>query len=124
MASNGKIQGQRVLDSGCSFHMSHGKGLLHDYESIDSGIVIIGNHNACVIVGIGSVRIKMHDGIIRTLKHVRHVRHVPELKKNLISLGMLDSSGYSFQSDHRGLKVMKEATIVMKGVKINGLYVL
>ena len=57
----------------------------------------------------------------RTLKHVRHVLG---LKKNLISLGMLDNSGYTFKSDHGGLKVMKNSSIVMKRVKNSGLYML
>ena len=43
---------------------------------------------SCKVIGIGTVRIKMHDGIVRNLKDVRHV---PHLKKNLISLGTLDS---------------------------------
>lgn len=91
-----KIQGQWVLDSGCSLHMSHDKRFFHDDKSNDSGRVLIANHNTCNIVGISSVKIRMHDGIIRTLKHVRHV---PRLKKNLISLGMLDSSCYLFKSE-------------------------
>lgn len=33
------------------------------------------------------------------------------LKKNLISLGMLDCSGYVFKSDHRDLKIMKYVTV-------------
>lgn len=37
---------------------------------------------------------------------------------------MLDSLGYFFKSAHGGLKIMKEIVIVMKGFKINGLYVL
>ncbi|KAH9743388.1 hypothetical protein KPL70_003281 [Citrus sinensis] len=87
----------------------------------DGGRVLMGNHNACKIVGIGSVKIRMYDEMTRTLEHVRHVLG---LKKNLISLGMLDSSGYVFKSDYGGLKVMKNSSIVMKGVKNNGLHVL
>ena len=36
----------------------------------------------------------MFDGVIRTLTDVRHV---PELKKNLISLGALNSCGHKLQ---------------------------
>lgn len=121
MISNRKIEGQWVLDFGCSFHMSPDKTFFHEYETIDKGRVLMGNHNACKIVGIGSVKIRMYDGTTRTLEHVRHV---PGLKKNLIPLGMLDSSGYIFKSDHGGLKVMKNSSIVIKGVKKNRLYVL
>ena len=111
VAPNGKIEGRWVLDFGCSFHISPDKTRFHEYETIDGGRVLIGNHNACNIVRICSVKIRMYDGVTRTLEHVRHITR---LKKNLISLGMLDSSGYIFKSDHEGLKVMKNSSIVMK----------
>jgi hypothetical protein len=50
----------------------------------------MGNDMACKIVGIRTIKIKMHDGIVRTLTEVRHV---PGLKKNLISTGALDTIG-------------------------------
>ena len=52
------------------------------YQSVDDGIVYMGNNVTCKTVGIGSMRIKMYDGIVRTLTDVRHVL---ELRKKLIS---------------------------------------
>ena len=60
---------------------------------VDGGVVLMGNSMSCKDVGIGTIRIKMFDGIIRTLSHVRHV---PNLKKNLISLSTIDSQGYKY----------------------------
>jgi hypothetical protein len=37
----------------------------------------------CKIIGIGNIRVKMFDGVVRTLCDVRHV---PDVEKNLISL--------------------------------------
>ena len=68
--------------------MSHDKSLFHDYETIDGDRVLMGNHNACEIIDISSIKIRMYDGTTRTLEHVRHVLG---LKKILISLGMLDN---------------------------------
>ncbi|KAH9744862.1 hypothetical protein KPL70_003863 [Citrus sinensis] len=90
-------------------------------KAVDGGRVLMGNNNVCNIVGIGSVKIKMFDGTIRSL---HEVRHAPRLKRNLISLGMLDSLGYFFKSRTGGLEIRKGTKIVMKGVKENGLYVL
>ena len=45
----------------------------------------MGNNSFCKLVGIGSIQIKMHDGIVRTLTEVRHVL---KLKKNLVSMGL------------------------------------
>ena len=48
-----------------------------------SGSVKMGDDSPCQIIGIGSVQIKMHDGIIITLTDVRHI---PDMRKNLISI--------------------------------------
>ena len=56
-----------ILDSGCTFHMTSNK-----------------------VVEVGSVKMRMFDGMVRTLLDVKHV---PGLKKNLISLGTLDKIG-------------------------------
>lgn len=60
----------------------------------------------------------MHDGVVRTLE----VRHVPELKKNLISLSLLDSHGYRYSAEGGVLKVSRGALVVMKGKIVKGLY--
>lgn len=46
----------------------------------------------------------MLDGIIKTLHRVRHALI---LKRNPISLGMLNSSGYLFKSGSGGIRVTK-----------------
>lgn len=38
------------------------------------------------VVSVGNVKLKMHDGSVYELKQVRHI---PDLKRNLISLGMI-----------------------------------
>ncbi|KAK2970349.1 hypothetical protein RJ640_003619 [Escallonia rubra] len=63
----------------------------------------------------------MHYGIVRTSSDARHV---PELRKNLISLGVLDSNGCSYRAAGGVLRIMKGALIVMKGLKKNSLYLL
>jgi hypothetical protein len=89
------------------------------YQSIDDGVVFMGNDFSCKIVGVGSVRIRMHDGSVRTLIYVRHVL---ELRKNLISLGVLDSTGYNCTSQGGVLKVSKGILVVMKEKRIGNLY--
>ena len=55
---------------------------------------------------------KMHDGVVRTFTNVRHIS---DLKKNLISLGVLDSQGCKYST---------QDLIVIKGRLVNGLYLL
>nr|GEU62740.1 hypothetical protein [Tanacetum cinerariifolium] len=74
------------------------------YEEFDAGHVFMGNDSPCKVVGIGTIQIKMHDGVVRTLTDVCHV---PDLKKKLISLGVLDSKGFKYISENGVLLVSK-----------------
>ena len=73
------------------------------YEEKSGGNVFMGNDVSCKTIGIGTVKIKMHDGIIRTLTEVRHV---PELKKNLISIGIMDGKGFKCSTKNGVMKTM------------------
>ena len=81
----------------------------------------MGNNSVCKVVGIGTVSLKMYDGMVRELTQVRHV---PELKRNLISIGMLDQTGCVIKAKNETLKVIRGSIVIMKGTKQNGLYVL
>lgn len=52
------------------------------------------------------------------------VRYIPELKRNLISLGTLDESGCCYKAENGCLNVYRNNSIVLKGIKRNGLYIL
>jgi hypothetical protein len=71
----------------------------------------MGDDSPCQVVGIGSVHIKIHDGIIRTLTDVRHI---PDMSKNLISLSTPDGKGYKYSGGDGVLMVSKGSLIVMK----------
>ena len=121
VASNMETEGKWVLDSGCTYHMCPHKHLFSSYQPFEGGKVLMGNNASCKVIGIGSVRLKMSDGIIRELDNVRHI---PELKRNLISLSMLDKAGCCIRLESSSLKVIKGSLILMKGVMQNGLYIL
>ena len=80
-----------ILDFGCSYHMCFNREMFLDFKEFNGVVVFMSNDSTCKMTGIGSVQIKMFDGVIRKLNDVRYV---PDLKKNLISLGVLDASGY------------------------------
>ncbi|PRQ56251.1 putative RNA-directed DNA polymerase [Rosa chinensis] len=78
-----------ILDTGCTFHMCAIREWFDTFEDSSSGEVFRGDDSSCRILGIGSVKIRMHDGVVRTLENVRYI---PKLRKNLISLGTLDKA--------------------------------
>ena len=82
------------------------------YQEVNGEKVLLGNNMSCSVVRIGIVAINMFDGMTITLKEVRHV---PNLKRNIISLGTLDESSYSFKVGNGKLTIFKGVMVVMKG---------
>ncbi|KAK2990113.1 hypothetical protein RJ640_002275 [Escallonia rubra] len=107
------------LDSACSFHMCPHKEWFDCLTPCNGGTVLMGNDVVCEVMGIGTIKIKMFDGIVRTLGDVRYI---PDLKKNLISLGTLDSIDCSISIKGGVMKVSKGAMVIMKGQKTGNLY--
>ena len=85
-----------VLDTGCTHHMTPHKDWFSSLKEFDGGVVFMGDDNLCTTKGIGTVRLKLHDSMVKKLTGVRYV---PNLKKNLIYLGTLESKGFRFHSD-------------------------
>ena len=109
-----------ILDSAAFFHICINRDWFITYDSVNGGSIKMGDDSPCQIIGIGSVQIKMHDGIIRTLTDVRHIL---DMRKNLISLSTLDGKGYKYSGGDGVLKVSKGSLIIMKGdLKSANLY--
>ncbi|KAJ4702606.1 Retrovirus-related Pol polyprotein from transposon TNT 1-94 [Melia azedarach] len=110
-----------ILDSGASYHICPRREWFTTYEQVDGGNISMANSSVCKAVGIGSIKIRTHDGKFCILNDVRHV---PLMTKNLISLSMLDNKGFSFQGEGGVLHVCKGSNVVLKGVKRDTLYFL
>ncbi|OMO91899.1 Glycosyl transferase, family 43 [Corchorus capsularis] len=102
-----------VFDSACSEHICTNREWFSKLEKCDKA-VYMANNGEEKIEGIGSVKLRLHDGSVKMLGNVRYV---PKFARNLISLGKLDSLGYGYSCRGGGLKISKGSMIVMKGVK-------
>lgn len=74
----------------------------------------------CKVIGIGAIILRMVGG---TKIRIDNVRYVPDLNRNLISLGMINNASFSFKGEWSMIKVTKGSLTVLKGKKVNGLYV-
>ena len=111
-----------IMDSAGSHHYTSHRKWFATYQKADGESISLEDDHPCKVAEIDSIRVRMYDGIIRTLSNVRHV---PELKKNLISLGYLEEQGYAFSSQAGSgcLKIFKKALVVMRGRRLsNNLY--
>ncbi|KAI4330265.1 hypothetical protein MLD38_028565 [Melastoma candidum] len=108
-----------VMDSGCTFHMCPRLDWFSTLDEIQGGKVLMGNDGECEVKGIGNIRLRTHDKPMHTLTNVRYV---PEITKNLISLGALDARGYRISITGGFMRVLKESLVIMKAEKRRNLY--
>ncbi|KAI5680532.1 hypothetical protein M9H77_01759 [Catharanthus roseus] len=101
--------------------MTSNKHWFSHFKPLNQGKVYMGNNQVCDVKGIGNIFIKMHDGVTRKLTEVRYV---PDLRRNLISLGYLDSLGLSFKYKNCILRICKGNLVMLKGFKRESLYIL
>ena len=110
-----------ILDSMYSYHLYPHQDWFFSCHLIDGGIVFIENNISYKNVGIRTIQIKMHYGIVKILSDLRHIL---DLRKNLICLSTLDSYGFKYSDEGQVLKVSKGALIVLKDSLSHGLYLL
>ena len=73
------------------------------------------------VVGKNTIKIKTHNGVVKTLTGVQHI---PNLKRNLISLGTLESQGCRYSAEGGVLKVSKGSLVLLKTIRSGSLYLL
>lgn len=95
--------GKWILDSSCTYHVCPNRSLFTDLVEVQQGTVMLGNNQICKIVGMGTIKLQLADG---SIKRLTDVRLIPQLKRNLISIGTLESKGYNFKSIKGLLHVM------------------
>ena len=80
-----------LLDSGATFHVTANNEWFTNYSIGASSTVKLGNGQEYAITGIREVPIQLPNSNTITL---HQVQHVPELKRSLVSIGMLVEDGY------------------------------
>lgn len=75
------------MDSRASFHTTPHREIIQNYVVGDFGKVYLADGSALDVVGMGDVRILLPNGSVWLLEKVQHI---PNLRRNLISVGQLD----------------------------------
>ncbi|KAF3642236.1 Polygalacturonase [Capsicum annuum] len=119
--SSFKSNDEWILDSDFSYHMYPNRDLFTTFESVGGGVVLMGKNTLCKVFDKDTVRIRIHDGMVRTLTDVRYVL---DLKKNIILLGTLESLGCKYTGEGGVLKVSRGALVIMKAQRPGTLYTL
>ena len=96
------------------------KEWLDTYNECDASIVVMGNDSSSKAIEIGTVKVKMFDGVVRALSNGKYV---PKLR-SLISLEPLDILSYDFSTKNGIMDINKGALIAMKRKRVKILYTL
>jgi hypothetical protein len=112
------------LDSGASFHMTGDKEFFSDLEERDLKIHIeMGDDGRYSATGIGTITFQRDSGKPFQLKNVMHV---PSLKKNLVSVAMLEDRGYDvvFSGGKSFLRHKTMVQVKRIGIRVKNIYML
>uniref|UniRef100_A0A7N2RFG7 Integrase catalytic domain-containing protein n=1 Tax=Quercus lobata TaxID=97700 RepID=A0A7N2RFG7_QUELO len=108
-----------VLDLGASFHNTPHREIIQNYVAGDFGKVYLADGSALDVVGMGDVRILLPNGSVWLLEKIRHI---PDLRRNLISVGQLDDERHAILFVGGTWKVTKGARVLTRGKKTGTLY--
>src|SRR3954469_21064422 len=95
------------------------KKLFVEYRQM-SRTMHLGDGRSSSVDGIGSIKLRIGDGVIQTLR----CWHVSGMKRSLISFSTLDSEGYRYHARRGVLTVCRGSSTVMKGDLVRGQYLL
>ena len=100
------------MDLGASFHTTPHQEIIQNYIAGDFGKVYLADGSALDVVGMGYVRILLSSGSVWLLEKVRYI---PDLRRNLISVGQLDDEGHAILFVGDTWKVTKGAKVLARG---------
>ncbi len=81
----------------------------------------MGNDQTCEILGIGKIKLKLHD---ETIRFLTEFQYIPDFKQNLILVGLLESKGFKISMENGTLKILNGALVVMMPTRHRNLYFL
>ena len=107
------------MDLGASFHTTPHREIIQNYVAGNFGKLYLADGSALDVVGMGNVRILLPNGSVWLLEKVQHI---PNLRRNLISVGQLDDEGHIILFVCGTWKVTKGVRVLAHGKKTGTLY--
>lgn len=115
------LEDEWVMDTGCSYHMTHKREWFCDLNEDVGGSVRMGNKTVARVKGVGSIKVVNEDGAVIVLSNVRYI---PDMDRNLLSLGTFERDGFSFESKDGVLSIKDGDVRVLTGRRYDTLYLL
>lgn len=106
-----------ITDSGASRHMTYRHDWLIEFKPTDGEVVSLGNSEQCKVTGSGTVTIdKWINGEWKPAR-IENVLLVPDIKRNLFSVGACAKIGYSVTFDEQYVVFERQGKMQAIGLK-------
>lgn len=107
-----------LTDSGASRHMTYRRDWISNYRpNKDGGKVSLGDGEECDIAGEGVVYVKKYTNGLWCDARIENVLYIPNLKKNLFSVGACTKKGFEVNFTRECVNVTRERKVVASGVR-------
>ncbi len=111
------------MDSGAFHHMTSDRNLFENYKTFDEPTPIeLGNNTIMHAKGQGSIKmdLKVYNKLINGI--LTNILYVPELCKNLFSIGKVISRNLTLQFQQDEVIIFKQSQPIMTVTRRNSLY--
>jgi len=111
------------LDTGATIHVTNSLQELKTRRRLSDGelSIAVGNGVNVGVENIGTASLKLSSGFELTLSDVVYV---PSMRRNLISVYVLDKCGFTFVFGNNEVKTFRNSSLIGSGVLSDGLYLL
>ena len=106
-----------ITDSGASCHMTYHREWFHTFIPANGAPVVLGNNETCNIKGSGTILVQRYVSAQWVSGKIENVLYVPNLRKNLFSVGVCTTKGFSIIFEDRMVKVSLNNMLIAQGAK-------
>lgn len=113
-----------LADSGATAHMTHGKDYFVDFQEFPTAQPVqVGNSEIIYAIGQGAINVQMQVNGVWKRNHLENVWYVPNISRNLFSIGQTISKGFEFRANGSKCEFLKNGEVRLCGKRTaKGLY--
>lgn len=117
------LQNNWVLDSGSSHHITNSRDWFVSYSTlVDTRDVRVGSRHTLKALGVGTVTMAVQERNTTQILNLDNVLYVPNMRRNLISIGKLTDDGFTVTVCDAHIQFSKDAECILSAGRDNGLY--
>ena len=110
------------IDSGASQHYAHSNSAMTNYTTIPPVKIYLGNDSTLEAVGKGDLEMDVWNGKGWHTAQLQDVLHVPRMAKNLLSVSIATSRGYTFEFGTGEARLKSGGSTLAVGLPEGNLY--